>query len=170
MVAVCRAELTHIEPGDPRTSADQRVVTMAARVDSTNRVITSESDAHVAREVLDELQGPDGVLRVEHAGRIAEPIPPEVGRVLQQVLDVMAHGGTVTISSTPAELTTSSAAAILGISRPTLLKMVRADEIPSHQVGTHTRFRAEDVHAERRARRERERAAFAELRSLEDED
>ena len=72
MVAVCRAELTHIEPGDPRTSADQRVVTMAARVDSTNRVITSESDAHVAREVLDELQGPDGVLRLKLVGARAQ--------------------------------------------------------------------------------------------------
>jgi len=143
---------------------------MAALVASTNRVITTEHDAHMARDVLEQLDGPDGSLRVDHSGDVQGPIPPEVGRILQQVLEVMANGGTVTISSTPEELTTSSAAAILGVSRPTLLKMVEAGTIAAHRVGTHTRFRSEDVFTERRLRRERERAAFRALREAEDDE
>lgn len=143
---------------------------MAALVASTNRVITTEHDAHMARDVLEQLDGPDGSLRVDHSGDVLDPIPPEVGRILQQVLEVVANGGTVTISSTPEELTTSSAAAILGVSRPTLLKMVDDGRVPAHRVGTHTRFRAEDVFTERRARREREREAFRALRELEDDE
>lgn len=83
----------------------------------------------------------------------------------------MARGGTVTIGSVPEVLTTSAAAGILGISRPTLMKMINTGLIPSHKVGTHHRLRAEDVFAALRARRSRERAAFAELMELEgDED
>lgn len=143
---------------------------MAAHVVSTNRVITTEHDADLARDVLEQLDGPAGSLRVDHRGDVLDPIPPELGRILQQVLEVMANGGTVTISSTPNELTTSSAAAILGVSRPTLMKMVEDGRVPAHRVGSHTRFTAEDVFAERRARRDRERAAFRALRDLEDDE
>ncbi len=143
---------------------------MASRVSSTNRVITTEQDARLAHGVLKELDGPDGVLRVEREGRLANAIPPEVGRILQQVLTVIAQGGSVTISATPNELTTSSAAGVLGISRPTLAKMVSDGRIPAHKVGSHMRFRSDDVFAELRARRARERAAFEALRELEGDD
>lgn len=140
---------------------------MSARVDSTNRVLTSERDARLAQGVLADLAGPQGAFRIDRDGEITDRIPAEVGRILQQVLDAMATGGTVTVSSTPEELTTSSAAAILGISRPTLLKMVTDGKIPAHRVGSHTRFHAEDVMVERSQRRARERAAFEALRELE---
>ncbi|CCH78928.1 DNA-binding protein, excisionase family [Nostocoides japonicum T1-X7] len=143
---------------------------MATLVESTNRVIATEHDARAARGVLDTLRGPEGRLQVEHEGQLSGPIPAEIGRILQHVLEVMATGGTVTISSAPEELTTSSAAAILGISRPTLLKIAAEGRIPSHRVGTHTRFMANDIFSARRARRERERVAFAALREAEDDE
>ncbi len=143
---------------------------MASRVESTSRVLTTDRDAEMARGVLDDLDGPHGSLRVDQGGPQTSPIPVELGRILQQVLEVMANGGTVTISATPDELTTSSAAAVLGVSRPTLLKMVAEGRLPAHRVGSHTRFHAPDVFAERRARRARERAAFDSLRLLDDDD
>lgn len=83
----------------------------------------------------------------------------------------MARGGTVTIGAVPEVLTTSAAAGILGISRPTLMKMINEGAIPSHMVGTHHRLRVDDVFAALFARRARERAAFAEHMELEgDED
>lgn len=108
---------------------------------------------------------------MERDGRRTVVVPPEIGRLLQHVLDVMARGGTVTIGTVPEVLTTSTAAGILGISRPTLMKMIKEGSIPSHMVGTHHRLTAEDVRAALRARRARERAAFEELMELEgDED
>lgn len=138
---------------------------------ATSRVMASAHEARLARDVLAQLEGPAGALAVERDGRNAVAVPPEIGKLLQHVLDVMARGGTVTIGSVPEVLTTSAAAGILGISRPTLMKMINTGLIPSHKVGTHHRLRAEDVFAALRARRSRERAAFAELMELEgDED
>lgn len=103
-------------------------------------------------------------------GNNAVPLPPELGRILQRVLEVMSTGGTVTVSAIPEELTTTTAASILHMSRPTLMGLIRGGEIPSHKVGSHHRLRAADVFAYRNARRARERAAFAELRDLDDSD
>nr|NLI50245.1 excisionase family DNA-binding protein [Propionibacterium sp.] len=124
-------------------------------------------EASLARDVLARLESPRGALAVEQDGGRLVPVPPAIGKVLQQVLEVMSRGGTVTIGSVPEVLTTSTAAGILGISRPTLMKMINEGKIPSHKVGTHHRLKADDVYAALRARRARERAAFLELLELE---
>ena len=72
------------------------------------------------------------------------------------------------MGSIPSELTTTTAAGMLGISRPTLMKLVHAGEIPAHKVGSHTRINADDVLAYREQIRNRQRAAFDELRAFED--
>lgn len=133
-----------------------------------DHVMTTAHEAALARDVLSELEGPEGVLLVERVGDPARRLPNEIGRILQEVLDVMARGGRVTIGAVPDELTTSAAAAILGVSRPTLMKMVRAGELPAHKVGSHHRLKADDVYAARRQRRARERAAFDALRDMDD--
>lgn len=144
---------------------------MTATEVDTSRVMATAREARLARDVLAELESTQGVLAVERGGLRAIAVPPEIGKVLHHVLDVMARGGTVTIGTVPEVLTTSSAAGILGISRPTLMKMINEGSIPSHMVGTHHRLRADDVYAALRARRARERAAFEELMELEgDED
>lgn len=144
---------------------------MTATQAGTSRVMATARDARLARDVLEQLEGSEGALAVERDGRPVLEVPPEIGKLLQQVLDVMARGGTVTIGSVPQVLTTSTAAGILGISRPTLMKMLNEGTIPSHMVGTHHRLKADDVFAALRARRARERAAFTELMELEgDED
>ena len=81
----------------------------------------------------------------------------------------MARGGAVTITSLPKEMTTTTAAAVLGVSRPTLMAMIREGRIPAHRVGSHHRLLADDVFAERSARRARERAAFVDLQEALDE-
>lgn len=141
---------------------------MAAASTDVRRVITTGREAEQARAVLDQLHGPEGVLSVERDGQRATTLPPEVGRVLQQVLDVVARGGIVTVGAVPEEITTSTAAGILGVSRPTVMKMIRDGVLPAHMVGTHHRLNSDDVYAVRRARRARERAALMAL--LEDDD
>ncbi|HZK04577.1 MAG TPA: helix-turn-helix domain-containing protein [Actinomycetaceae bacterium] len=74
----------------------------------------------------------------------------------------------MTIGTLPKELTTTTAAGILGVSRPTLMKMIGRGEIPAHKVGTHSRLFSRDVLEFRRAQREDARKAFEELRELED--
>lgn len=133
---------------------------------ANHRVLTTDRDADLARGVLRELGGPQGELFVADQGS-PQPLPRELRELLQRVLEAVASGQGVTVTTVPSELTTSAAAGILGISRPTLIKMAREGRISSHQVGSHMRFHSEDILAERAARRERERAAFRELRDIE---
>jgi len=143
---------------------------MSTSVTGTSRLLTTEREAQQARGVVGALQGPEGFLLVGREGAPARQLPDDLGVLLQHVLEAVASGSSVTVSAIPPELTTSSAASILGVSRPTLMKMIRDEAIPAHMVGTHTRLKASDVLAARRARRARERAAFEELLKLEDDE
>lgn len=138
--------------------------------DTANRVMTTEREAHLAKSAFEALEGPEGRLLIDRGSDDTVILPPELGRILQDVLRAMANGGTVTVGAIPDALTTSAAAAVLGVSRPTLMKLVKDGVLPAHSVGTHARLKAEDVLAERAARRERQRAAFAAVRDLEDDD
>ncbi|MFC6009957.1 helix-turn-helix domain-containing protein [Nocardia lasii] len=95
-------------------------------------------------------------------------VPAELAEILAKVVRTVAAGGTVTIGSMPDELTTSSAADLLGISRPTLMKLVREGQIAAHKVGTHTRLATTDVLAYQDRLRQRQRAALQELRDFEE--
>ncbi|RIJ78769.1 DNA-binding protein [Nakamurella silvestris] len=118
-----------------------------------------------------DLLGRNGALNGQQPVELSDgrQIPSELAALLRKILDAVADGRTVTIGTLPDELTTSAAAEMLGISRPTLMKLVRSEEIPGHKVGTHTRVRTADVLAFQRRRLERQRRAFDDLRSLEDE-
>jgi len=95
-------------------------------------------------------------------------VPPELARILTAVVAVVAAGGTVTIGSVPSEVTTTTAAQMLDISRPTLMKLIGEGEIPAHKVGTHTRLKSTDVIAYQERLRDTQRAAFDDLRAFED--
>jgi excisionase family DNA binding protein len=95
-------------------------------------------------------------------------VPAELGAVIGQVVETIARGGVVTVGRMPEELTTTVAARELGVSRSTLMKMIAAGEMPAHKVGSHTRVRASDVLAARKARLARQRKALEELIELED--
>ena len=95
-------------------------------------------------------------------------VPPELARILTAVVAVVAAGGTVTIGSVPSEVTTTTAAQMLDISRPTLMKLIGEGEIPAHKVGTHTRLKSNDVIAYQERQRATQRAAFDNLRAFED--
>lgn len=132
---------------------------MAMMIDDEH-VLTTAEDARDAGAVAEELRRPNPAFH-------AENLPPRTMELILRVLDATAKGGALIVAPLPEELTTSTAAKILGISRPTLMKMIREGRIPAHEVGTHHRLRTQDVLTELRRRRERRRAAFAELLELE---
>src|SRR5680860_79181 len=99
----------------------------------------------------------------------AVSLPTELVGLVNRVLTAVARGERITVGTVPDELTTSVAATQLGISRPTLMKLLVAGEIPSHKVGSHTRIKTDDVVAFRKRRLESQRAAFEQLRALDEE-
>ena len=96
-------------------------------------------------------------------------LPPRVQQTLLRALASIAERGHVTISEVPDTMTSTTAASVLGVSRPTLMKWVKEGVIDSFKVGTHTRFRRDDVLALKQRRSAERRDAFTRLRELDAE-
>ena len=93
-------------------------------------------------------------------------VPAALSKLLVHVIERAARGGAMHIRSMPEELTTTVAAQLLGVSRPTLMKYIQAGDIPSRVVGTHHRVLAQDVVALRERRDIARVAALQALREV----
>jgi len=91
------------------------------------------------------LIGPDGERR---------PVPPEICSLVQEMLTALADGRAVTVTVHGAELTTQQAADLLGVSRPTMVRLLDDGVIPSTRPNKHRRVRLADVEAYRTRRRD----------------
>jgi excisionase family DNA binding protein len=86
-------------------------------------------------------------------------VPGPVFEAVVQVAIAMAHGQGVTVMPLNALLTTQEAADLLGVSRPTLVRLLTDGEIPYEQRGRHRRILLSEVLAYRdRMRQERHEA------------
>ncbi|MGW5230383.1 helix-turn-helix domain-containing protein [Nocardia niigatensis] len=125
--------------------------------------------ARVVHEFLGEHRSAPTAITIGAGTEQHLQMPPELAALVLELVDLVGRGCTVTIGSIPTEVTTTVAAGMLDISRPSLMKLVREQRIPSHKVGSHTRLYSKDVLAFRRSQLEQQRKAFDELRALEDE-
>lgn len=96
-------------------------------------------------------------------------VPHELARLLHDLMPRVANGDAISFVSAPKDLTTSGAATMLGMSRPTLMKLVAAGKIPSHKVGTHTRLTSADVHKYRQQLLGERRAAYERLLQMDED-
>ncbi len=94
------------------------------------------------------------------------PLPIEVYRVLRQVAEVMRQGKAITVAPRGLVLTTQEAADFLGVSRPTLVKVLDDGAIPFERPNRHRRIRLADLLAYQERRRTERRTA---LNALTDE-
>ena len=72
-------------------------------------------------------------------------VPPATLRLLSQILALMARQQTFVLYPESSELTTKQAAEVLGVSRPFLIRVLEAGEIPYRKVGRHRRVLMKDV-------------------------
>ena len=72
-------------------------------------------------------------------------VPPESLRLLSQILALMARQQTFVLYPESSELTTKQAAEVLRVSRPFLIRVLEAGEIPYRKVGRHRRVLMKDV-------------------------
>ncbi|MFE4451872.1 helix-turn-helix domain-containing protein [Streptomyces sp. NPDC056796] len=114
---------------------------------SQDRTLLPEHRAELAelRTFLDRTQrgagpallsGPDGTTRA---------LPPEVHEALVAVVRVLSEGRAVTVAPMNTTLTTQEAAGLLGISRPTFVKILDGGGIPFSRPGRHRRVLLQDV-------------------------
>lgn len=72
-------------------------------------------------------------------------LPPEVYEILRDSVVAMARGQAVTVAPHDAILTTQAAAEFIGVSRPTLVRLLEAGHIPFTQPGRHRRVALTDL-------------------------
>lgn len=87
---------------------------------------------------------------VGHASLVAPDgttvaLPEPIYRVLRDVAIALSNGLAITVAPHNTLLTTQEAADLLGMSRPTLVKLAEAGELPYTKPGRHRRIRLADA-------------------------
>ena len=121
----------------------------------------AEVGEFLVRQTSDDQRDATAYALVSTDGREQVSVPAELHRVLLQVVAVMTQGLAVSITPQTVQLTTQQAADLLGVSRPTLVKLLEDDQIPFERVGTHRRLQLRDVLDYRERRRAAQYAALA---------
>lgn len=98
-------------------------------------------------------------------------VPAEVYRMLRHVVEALRQGLAVTVAPQTTTLTTQQAAELLGVSRPTVIKLLDRGDVPFERVGTHRRILLKDLLVYRERRRAEQYAALEDTAvSLDEED
>jgi excisionase family DNA binding protein len=130
--------------------------------------LPGEQETRSARKLSERLAkyaGQDLTLNIN-----GESAPLVLGKdvlaVLQEILVHTALGRSLTVMPLETELTTQETADLLKVSRPFLVGLLEAGEIPHRRVGSHRRVRLSDLLAyQARVRTEQEEA----LRELQEQ-
>jgi excisionase family DNA binding protein len=104
----------------------------------------------------------DGDVEISAAGE-SVALPPELRKLLADVVKTMRRGQAVTLAPLGQQLTTQEAADLLGISRPTLIKLLEQGLIPYETPGRHRRLRLSDVLAFQELRQAEQRQILSDL-------
>lgn len=127
----------------------------------------SPADSKAASEAVRRL---DSLIRKNEPLRLAPgqdggpiELPPVAAELLLRLLRDLAAGHTVTLIPIHAELTTQSAADLLGVSRPFIIKLLEDGRLPHRLVGTHRRILFKDLMEYRKTMESGRRAALQQL-------
>lgn len=88
-------------------------------------------------------------------------LPESVHRALTQVVAALVAGKAVTVAPHSMTLTTQQTADILGVSRPTVVRLIDEGELPADRVGNRRRLLLKNVLDYRERRRHRQYEALA---------
>jgi excisionase family DNA binding protein len=93
----------------------------------------------------------------------AVELPTSALRLLVDILSELADGNAVKVVPIHAELTTQEAADLINVSRPHLVKLLEAGDLPFHKTGKHRRVRFSDLMAYKTAQEQASTVAMEEL-------
>lgn len=122
-------------------------------------MLTAEEQER-AREALSQVGGHPRITTED--GTVID-LPEPVATALAEVLEAAAAGERALVLRSPNDITTEQAATVLGVSRPTVVRMIEAGKLPARMVGTHRRLTLSDVLAYRTVSAARRRAALDQM-------
>ena len=88
-------------------------------------------------------------------------LPQSIHQALTKVVAALHAGKAVTIAPQSMKLTTQQAADLLGVSRPTVVRLITTGALPAERIGNRHRLLLDDVLAYREERRTRQYEALA---------
>ena len=113
---------------------------------------TREKQIAELREFLRQDTKTNGRRRIE--------LPDQLYRLLTRIIQDLADGKPVSLTTAKQDLTTQQAANFLGVSRQFLVRLLDQKQIPFHRVGTHRRLHFQDLVAFRSERDRRRHQAI----------
>lgn len=91
-------------------------------------------------------------------------LPDSLILALRDVIQHLSRGATIQVVPLDRELTPHEAAAVLGVSREFVRRLIERGQIPSRAVGAHQRLTLKDVHEYRERQKQRRSSALSDLR------
>jgi excisionase family DNA binding protein len=113
-------------------------------------IASNESEEVQIRELNRMLQG--GTPALVGADGEKLKLPDAVFRLLKDIVRNMKLGRAVMLIPENQQLTTQRAAGLLGVSRPYLIKLLEAGELPFYKAGSHRRIYLRDMVAYQKRR------------------
>ena len=126
----------------PNNSSTPRAQTYLPDSSSQSEIVDF---ANTLREIEAYLAANSSKAALVDPAGVHRAIPEEIFRALEQVANALANGNGVTVAPYGMQLTTQEAADFLGISRPTLVKLLETGEIAFELRGRHRRVTLRDV-------------------------
>jgi len=120
-------------------------------------LLTAAPDEMRSATSLAETLTPDGDVSVVIPGKAPMSLPRPLREVLSTAAQLFAAGKDVVVGSQDTYLTTQEAADFLGISRPTMVKLLETGLVPFERPGSHRRVRLGDLAAYENTERVRRR-------------
>jgi len=120
-------------------------------------------------EALDHSRAAAIVLTTHEGRHPRVEVPPTALKLIGQVLGLMSKGEAIVLMPEKQEFSTMEAAHFLNVSRPHLIKLLEAQEIPYRKVGTHRRILFQDLAAYKQKSMEARQVALDRLAAIDRE-
>lgn len=129
------------------------------------------ANADELRKIMANLVTEDKPTKLQLAlekGEMADvTLSPAIANTFLQILRLISSGKGFKLIPVGAELTTQQAADHLNVSRPFLIKLLEAGDIPFAKTGRHRRIKAEDLFAYKAARDAQRGEALSDMAKLD---
>ena len=129
--------------------------------------IASESYSALA-SVIEQLHSEQPEIEIEETSEKIK-IPLSALKLLGEILKAMGQGKLISIVPIATEVTTQTAAEMIGCSRPHLVKLLEEGQIAYTKVGKHRRIKFEDVMNYRNQLKHQQKQNIIDIMNLDEE-
>lgn len=144
-----------------------KVLEQIRKPSKLDQKIASESyDALTS--VIEQLNSEQPKIEIEETSEKIK-IPLSALKLLGDILKAMGQGKLISLVPIAAEITTQSAAEILGCSRPHLVKLLEDGKIAFTKVGKHRRIKFDDIMAYKKQMKEQQKQHIIDIMNLDEE-